>query len=140
MSSEQPVDPKVTQEPVVEASQTQSQGSTSAQTALPDDIRQQVEQEQALADAQKRLKELEADNERLQKEKKEVEEARDSSGTLIPQDQKLRATLMDVASTTNQLRTQLNQLQTTHHSSSSELSVIQLRIDVSLEGLRLGVS
>jgi hypothetical protein len=86
MSSEQPVDPKVTQEPVVEASQTQSQGSTSAQTALPDDIRQQVEQEQALADAQKRLKELEADNERLQKEKKEVEEARDSSGTLIPQD------------------------------------------------------
>lgn len=140
MSSEQPVDPKATQESVVEASQTQSQGSTSAETALPDDIRQQVEQEQALADAQKRLKELEADNERLQKEKKEVEEARDSSGTLIPQDQKLRATLMNVASTTNQLRTQLNQLQTTHFSSSSELSVIQLRIDVSLEGLRLGVS
>lgn len=140
MSSEQPSDPKATQESVVEATQTQSQGSTSAQTALPDDIRQQVEQEQALADAQKRLKELEADNERLQKEKKEVEEARDSSGTLIPQYQKLRATLINVVSTTNQLRTQLNQLQTTHHSSSSELSVIQLRIDVSLEGLRLGVS
>jgi nucleoprotein TPR len=52
------------------------------QNALPADIRKQVEQEQALVDAQKRLKELEADNERLLAEKKEVEEARDSSGKL----------------------------------------------------------
>lgn len=33
--------------------------------------------------------------------------------------------------TTNQLRTQLSQLQTTHHTSSSELNVIQMRIEVS---------
>ena len=48
--------------------------------ALPADIRQQVEQEQALADAQKRLKQLEEDNERLKKEKKEGEDARDGAG------------------------------------------------------------
>jgi hypothetical protein len=57
--------------------------TSSSENALPADIKQQVEQEQALADAQKRLKELEADNERLQREKKEVEEARDGSGTLV---------------------------------------------------------
>lgn len=56
--------------------------TSSGGNELPADIRQQVEQEQALADAQKRLKELEADNERLQREKKEVEEARDGSGKL----------------------------------------------------------
>lgn len=33
--------------------------------------------------------------------------------------------------TNNQLKTQLSQLQSTHHGSSAELSVIQLRIDVS---------
>jgi len=36
-----------------------------------------------------------------------------------------------VVSTNNQLRTQLSQLQSTQHGSSAELSVIQLRIDVS---------
>ena len=60
----------------------ESSTSSSGENALPADIKQQVEHEQALADAQKRLKELEADNERLQREKKEVEEARDGSGTL----------------------------------------------------------
>lgn len=51
-----------------------------SENALPVDIRQQVEQEQALADAQKRLKELEQDNEKLRKEKKDVEDARDEAG------------------------------------------------------------
>jgi len=36
-----------------------------------------------------------------------------------------------VVTTNNQLRTQLSQLQSTYHGSSAELSVIQLRIDVS---------
>ena len=107
----------------------ESSTSSSGENALPADIRQQVEQEQALADAQKRLKELEADNERLQREKKEVEEARDGSGMLAGLDK------MDTAdravTTNNQLRTQLSQLQSTYHGSSAELSVIQLRIDVS---------
>lgn len=49
-------------------------------TALPADIRKQVEQEQALADAQKRLKTLEDDNEKLRREKKDMEEARDGAG------------------------------------------------------------
>lgn len=44
----------------------------------------------------------------------------------------LVARLTPAVSTTSQLRTQLNQLQTTHHTSSSELNVIQLRIDVCL--------
>jgi nucleoprotein TPR len=102
--------------------------SSSGENALPADIRQQVEQEQALADAQKRLKELEADNERLQREKKEVEEARDGSGTLITIFE--MSTADGLVTTNNQLRTQLSQLQSTHHGSAAELSVIQLRIDV----------
>jgi len=107
----------------------ESSTSSSGENALPADIKQQVEQEQALADAQKRLKELEADNERLQREKKEVEEARDGSGTLASIFKMVTA---DRAVTTNnQLRTQLSQLQSTYHGSSAELSVIQLRIDVS---------
>lgn len=57
--------------------------SSTNETSLPSDIRQQVEQEQALADAQKRLKELEEDNEKIRKEKKEVEEARDGAGELV---------------------------------------------------------
>jgi small-conductance mechanosensitive channel len=107
----------------------ESSTPSSGENALPADIRQQVEQEQALADAQKRLKELEADNERLQREKKEVEEARDGSGELVGLDQ--MATADRVVTTNNQLRTQLSQLQSTYHGSSAELSVIQLRIDVS---------
>jgi nucleoprotein TPR len=71
-------DPTPSQDPATSTYQDPTSAQTT--TSLPDDIRQQVEQEQALADAQKRLKELEVDNERLQKEKKEVEEARDSSG------------------------------------------------------------
>jgi len=107
----------------------ESSTSSSGENALPADIRQQVEQEQALADAQKRLKELEADNERLQREKKEVEEARDGSGMLAGLDK--MDTAHSVVTTNNQLRTQLSQLQSTYHGSSAELSVIQLRIDVS---------
>jgi hypothetical protein len=53
---------------------------SSSDSALPADIRQQVEQEQALADTQKRLKALEEDNEKLRKEKKDVEDARDGAG------------------------------------------------------------
>lgn len=49
------------------------------ENSLPADIRQQVEQEQALADTQKRLRELEEDNEKLKKEKKDVEDARDGA-------------------------------------------------------------
>jgi nucleoprotein TPR len=80
MSSDPPLDSQAQQiEPV---SATESSAPALGQNALPADIRKQVEQEQALVDAQKRLKELEADNERLLAEKKEVEEARDSSGKL----------------------------------------------------------
>jgi nucleoprotein TPR len=82
MSSDPPVDQPMSSETSLEQS-AQSSSTTQDQTSLPADIRHQVEQEQALADAQKRLKELEADNERLQKEKKEVEEARDGSGELL---------------------------------------------------------
>lgn len=57
--------------------------SSSNEISLPADIRQQVEQEQALADAQKRLKELEEDNEKIKKEKREIEEARDGAGELV---------------------------------------------------------
>ena len=79
MSSDPPIDePMSSENPIEQPAQTSS--ATKDQTSLPADIRHQVEQEQALADAQKRLKELEADNERLQREKKEVEEARDGSG------------------------------------------------------------
>ena len=79
MSSDPPIDePMSSENPIEQPAQTSS--TTQDQTSLPADIRHQVEQEQALADAQKRLKELEADNERLQREKKEVEEAREGSG------------------------------------------------------------
>lgn len=66
-------------DPPPEASSNPTQSST-GETSLPADIRQQVEQEQALADAQKRLKALEADNERIKQEKKDVEDARDGAG------------------------------------------------------------
>jgi hypothetical protein len=80
MSSDPPLDSQAQQvEPVAAANPS---APALGQNALPAGIRKQVEQEQALADAQKRLKELEVDNERLQAEKKEVEEARDSSGKL----------------------------------------------------------
>ena len=82
MSSDPPFPPASGQLEAPKDTVMESSTSSAGQSSLPADIRQQVEQEQALADAQKRLKELEADNERLQKEKKEVEEARDGSGTL----------------------------------------------------------
>lgn len=63
-----------------EATQPTATQSSADQTSLPTDIRQQVEQEQALADAQKRLKELEEDNEKIKREKKSVEDARDEAG------------------------------------------------------------
>lgn len=46
---------------------------------LPSDIRQQVEQEQALADAQKKLRELEEDVLKLKEEKAGVEGERDNA-------------------------------------------------------------
>jgi hypothetical protein len=82
MSSDPPVDQPMSSEISLEQP-AQSSSTIQDQTSLPADIRHQVEQEQALADAQKRLKKLEADNERLQREKKEVEEARDGSGKLL---------------------------------------------------------
>lgn len=117
-------------DPPVEAQSNPTQSSD--ETSLPADIRQQVEQEQALADAQKRLKALEEDNERIKKEKKDVEDARDGAGTYTGGKLHIKGRADGcVVTTTNQLRSQLSQLQTTHHTSSSELNVIQLRLDVS---------
>ena len=83
MSSDPPNPPAIGQVDAPADTVMESSTTPAGQSSLPADIRQQVEQEQALADAQKRLKELETDNERLQREKKEVEEARDGSGKLV---------------------------------------------------------
>ncbi|WWC63005.1 uncharacterized protein I303_105603 [Kwoniella dejecticola CBS 10117] len=77
-----------------------------------DEIRRQVEQEQALADAQRKVRQLEEEIDKVKKEKAALEN--DKEGAV---------------STTNQLRTQLSALQSSHHKSTSELSVLQTRID-----------
>ncbi|OXG43671.1 nucleoprotein TPR [Cryptococcus neoformans] len=79
---------------------------------LPDDIRQQIEQEQALADAQKRVRELEEQVGKLSTEKEGVVGERDGA-----------------VAVSNQLRTQLSNLQSSHHKTTSELSVLQTRLD-----------
>lgn len=50
---------------------------------LPDDIRQQIEQEQALADAQKRVRELEEQVGKLSTEKEGVVGERDGAGRFL---------------------------------------------------------
>ncbi|KIR70583.1 nucleoprotein TPR [Cryptococcus deuterogattii CA1014] len=79
---------------------------------LPDDIRQQIEQEQALADAQKRVRELEEQVGKLSTEKEGVVGERDGA-----------------VAASNQLRTQLSNLKSSHHKTTSELSVLQTRLD-----------
>ncbi|ADV25676.1 nucleoprotein TPR [Cryptococcus gattii E566] len=79
---------------------------------LPDDIRLQIEQEQALADAQKRVRELEEQVGKLSTEKEGVVGERDGA-----------------VAASNQLRTQLSNLQSSHHKTTSELSVLQTRLD-----------
>ncbi|WRT66753.1 uncharacterized protein IL334_003716 [Kwoniella shivajii] len=81
-------------------------------SSSPDDVRRQVEQEQALADAQRKVRQLEEEVEKVKREKKDLESDKDGA-----------------VSTTNQLRTQLSALQSSHHKSTSELSVLQTRID-----------
>lgn len=79
---------------------------------LPDDIRLQIEKEQALADAQKRVRELEEQVGKLSTEKEGVVGERDGA-----------------LAASNQLRTQLSNLQSSHHKTTSELSVLQTRLD-----------
>ncbi|KAE8542037.1 hypothetical protein D1P53_001516 [Cryptococcus gattii VGV] len=79
---------------------------------LPNDIRLQIEQEQALADAQKRVRELEEQVGKLSTEKEGVVGERDGA-----------------VAASNQLRTQLSNLQSSHHKTTSELSVLQTRLD-----------
>lgn len=61
----------------------QDQGGQNEDSANPDiaAVRAQVEREHALADVQKRLKELEGELERLKSEKKEVEDEKNGAGT-----------------------------------------------------------
>ncbi|WVR06682.1 hypothetical protein IAU60_003714 [Kwoniella sp. DSM 27419] len=80
--------------------------------ASADAIRRQVEQEQALADAQRKLRALEEEAEKVRAEKQSLIAEKDGA-----------------VSITNQLRTQLSALQSSHHKSTSELSVLQTRID-----------
>ncbi|KAL0240713.1 hypothetical protein I308_106513 [Cryptococcus tetragattii IND107] len=79
---------------------------------LPNDIRLQIEQEQTLADAQKRVRELEEQVGKLSTEKEGVVGERDGA-----------------VAASNQLRTQLSNLQSSHHKTTSELSVLQTRLD-----------
>nr|XP_031858524.1 uncharacterized protein CI109_006047 [Kwoniella shandongensis]KAA5525596.1 hypothetical protein CI109_006047 [Kwoniella shandongensis] len=107
-------DPTSGPDPSAEVQQTPvpSEQDATAVTSLPDDIRQQVEQEQALADAQRKVKTLEEEVEKVKAEKQVLVNEKDGA-----------------VSTTNQLRTQLSALQSSHHKSTSELSVLQTRID-----------
>ncbi|WVF69077.1 hypothetical protein IAT40_003851 [Kwoniella sp. CBS 6097] len=106
------------QEPsAVEAQQPQlsdppARPASSSSDPTSDDIRRQVEQEQALADAQRRVRALEEEAEKIKAEKQAL--ANEKEGA---------------TSTINQLRTQLSALQSSHHKSTSELSVLQTRID-----------
>ncbi|ODN74219.1 hypothetical protein L202_07665 [Cryptococcus amylolentus CBS 6039] len=80
--------------------------------SLPEDIRNQVEKEQALVDAQRRVKELEGEAGKLRERISALEGERDGA-----------------VSVTNQLQTQLSSLQSSHHKATSALSVIQTRLD-----------
>lgn len=138
MSSDPPAD----QEPITELQQPPSNPQPESQApaikSAPDDIRHQVEQEQALTDAQNRLKELEGDVERLKGEKQGLQGEKDGAGKHsycrghgIVQDG-WQADLQPTVSTTNQLRTQLSSIQSLHHKSTSESAVLQTRLDVSV--------
>jgi chromosome segregation ATPase len=99
-------------------------------------IRAQVEKEQALKDAQRRVRALEEEVSRVKGEKTAVEGERDAAGMYLnsdPQPELARRghrKLNEKVQSTNQLRTQLSTLQSTHHKSASELSVLQTRIEV----------
>lgn len=97
---------------------------------LAEEIRKQVETEQALVDAQRKLKELEDEVESIRKAKQVVEGERDGSSrfyALVV----FCSRCLCLDSTTDQLRTQLTTLQSSHYQVSSQLSVSQTRLDVS---------
>ncbi|KAK8864149.1 hypothetical protein IAR55_001395 [Kwoniella newhampshirensis] len=112
MSSDPTVGPEAAAESQALPQPTPVPEQDTSASSLPDDIRQQVEQEQALADAQRKVKSLEEEVEKVKAERQTLVNEKDG-----------------VISVTNQLRTQLSSLQSSHHKSTSELSVLQTRID-----------
>ncbi|EIW67749.1 hypothetical protein TREMEDRAFT_64341 [Tremella mesenterica DSM 1558] len=78
-----------------------------------DEIRALVEQEQALADAQRKITTLEAAAEKARNEKQVLEVEKNVA-----------------VSAQDQLRTQLSSLQSSFHKASSELSVLQTRVQI----------
>ncbi len=69
MSSDPPAVGQTLSEPPQARSGADPATQTAAMSSLPEEIRRQVEQEQALADAHKRRKDLEAEVKRLKVEK-----------------------------------------------------------------------
>nr|ODO02371.1 nucleoprotein TPR [Cryptococcus depauperatus CBS 7855] len=91
-----------------------AQTQPSEPVPLPEDIRAEVEREQAFADAQQKIKELAKQLQCLQEEKDSLTNKRDSTVSLI-----------------SQLRTQLSDVQSSHHEATSKISVLQMRLDAS---------
>ncbi|WVN85682.1 uncharacterized protein L203_100831 [Cryptococcus depauperatus CBS 7841] len=91
-----------------------AQTQPSEPVPLPEDIRAEVEREQAFADAQQKIKELTKQLQCLQEEKDSLTNKRDSTVSLI-----------------SQLRTQLSDVQSSHHEATSKISVLQMRLDAS---------
>ncbi|ORY31757.1 hypothetical protein BCR39DRAFT_525256 [Naematelia encephala] len=81
-----------------------------------EDVRRQVEQEQALLDAQDKIKSLEVELASIRQEKQRIEGEWNGA-----------------VSTTDQMRTQLSTLQSSYHKTTSELAVLQTRVEA-IEG------
>jgi hypothetical protein len=96
-----------------------------------EDIRKQVETEQALSDALKRVEQLELEIKQVTEEKTALAAEKDgqSESLLFPRSRTHRLT---ADSTSSQLRTQLSALQSTYHQNTSEMAVLQARLAVSL--------
>lgn len=93
------------------------------------DVRREVEKEQALADLRKRVAGLEDELAKVKSEKQALEDERTGAGELGTETMSAGAEQVPV-STTGQLRTQLSALQSSYHQTTSELSVLQSRIEV----------
>ncbi|ORX37030.1 hypothetical protein BD324DRAFT_650644 [Kockovaella imperatae] len=105
-------DPSSSSSSTAAAQPTSSLPGHSTSDPTTEEIRRQVENEQALTDSRRRITEL----------KEELRKA-------VEEKQALQDDRQGVASESAQLRTQLAALQSTHHKSASELTVLQTRVE-----------